>query len=203
MSEPNLCRFVGADIAPYLEDLARLRIRVFREWPYLYDGDMDYEQRYLETYSRSRESLFVLVFDGTQVVGASTGVPLTDEGQEVQQPFLAQDLDPRRIFYFGESVLLPEYRGRGLGVRFFVEREGYARELGRFTHTAFCGVDRPLDHPRRPPDHVPLDAFWQRRGYRKHPQLRAHYRWKDVGEEAETPKPMIFWLKPLEGDPVA
>jgi hypothetical protein len=60
-------------------------------------------------------------------------------------------------------------------------------------------VERPDDHPRRPPDHVPLDAFWQRRGYTKHPELLATYRWKDLDEPRETPKPMTFWLKRLEG----
>ena len=36
------------DPAPYLEDVAHLRIAVFREFPYLYDGDPGYEARYLQ-----------------------------------------------------------------------------------------------------------------------------------------------------------
>ena len=188
----------GDVIAPYLNSVARLRITVFREWPYLYDGDMAYEKQYLETYSRSPESLFVLVFDEGRVVGASTGVPIDAETDDVKRPFLAQDFDPRRIFYFGESVLLPEYRGRGLGVRFFSEREDYARALDRFTHAAFCAVERPLAHPRRPPDHTPLDAFWEHRGYHKHPRLATTYTWKDLDESRASPKPMTFWLKRLD-----
>ena len=198
MTELSVHRVTGRDIAPHVADLARLRIRVFREWPYLYDGDMDYEKQYLETYSRSPASLFVLVMDDDQVVGASTGVPLADETEDSKRPFLSAGQDPERIFYFGESVLLPAYRGRGLGVRFFVEREGYARALGRFTHTAFCAVERPLDHPRRPADHVPLDAFWGRRGYVKQPELRTTYHWKDLDETEQSPKPMVYWLKRLE-----
>jgi hypothetical protein len=31
-------RLAGAEVAPYLDDLARMRIEVFREYPYLYDG---------------------------------------------------------------------------------------------------------------------------------------------------------------------
>jgi GNAT superfamily N-acetyltransferase len=94
-------------------------------------------------------------------------------------------------------VLLPAYRGRGLGVRFFEERERYALELGRFTHAAFCAVERPDGHPSRPPDYVPLDAFWRRRGYTRHPELVTTYSWRDVGEAQETAKPMVFWLKAL------
>ena len=36
-------RFSGTEAQPYLPDLARLRIEVFREFPYLYDGNLDYE----------------------------------------------------------------------------------------------------------------------------------------------------------------
>ncbi|HRQ91226.1 MAG TPA: GNAT family N-acetyltransferase, partial [Bacteroidia bacterium] len=40
----------GDTLRPHLRELGGLRIAVFREYPYLYDGDLDYEERYLETY---------------------------------------------------------------------------------------------------------------------------------------------------------
>lgn len=195
MTEIIVRRFIGDTIEPFLDDVARLRITVFRDWPYLYDGTMAYESEYLQTYSASPESLFILVFDGERVIGASTGLPMADESDEFKRPFRAHGYDAERIFYFGESVLLPTYRGHGFGVRFFAEREAYARELGRFDHTAFCAVERPPDHPRRPADFTPLDRFWQRRGYIKHPELKTEYSWKDLDEPDETSKPMVFWLK--------
>lgn len=182
---------------PYLPDLARLRIDVFRDFPYLYEGDAGYEERYLRTYSEAPESLFVAVFDEDRVVGASTGVPMEYAEKAFKAPFVEHDYDPKEIFYFGESVLLPDYRGRGLGGRFFDEREAYARELGRFRYTTFCAVQRPADHPQRPPAYRPLDAFWKKRGYRKHPELRTMYTWRDVGAPAASAKPMVFWLKPM------
>lgn len=187
----------GADIVPHIDDLARLRLSVFREFPYLYDGTLDYETRYLTTYAASLESLFVLVLDGERVVGAATGLPMVDETAEFQRPFVEQGWDTQRIFYFGESVLLPAYRGRGFGVRFFNEREHYARQFGRFSHCAFCAVERPVDHPRRPANYQPLNEFWGRRGYRHHPRLRTEYRWRDLDEPMESAKPMSFWLKEL------
>ncbi|MDZ3995645.1 hypothetical protein PspTeo4_43872 [Pseudomonas sp. Teo4] len=101
----------GAASAPYIDDLARLRLTVFREFPYLYDGDMEYEADYLGTYMRSGRSLVVLALDDGKVVGASTGLPLVDVASEFQQPFLAQGRDPASVYYFGESVVLPAYRG--------------------------------------------------------------------------------------------
>jgi GNAT superfamily N-acetyltransferase len=187
----------GAGIEPYIPDLARLRIEVFREYPYLYDGDLGYEARYLRTYSASPESLFVLVRDGDRVVGASTAVPMGHEEAAFQQPFVARGLDPAQVFYYGESVLSRGYRGRGLGGRFFDERERYARALGRFRHAVFCAVERAPGDPRRPAGYRPLDAFWQARGFRKIPDLTTTYAWKELGEDAASPKVMTFWRKEL------
>lgn len=197
MASMNIQVFHGSAIAPYIGDLARLRIAVFRAFPYLYEGSLDYEAQYLATYADSPESLFVLAFDGDRIVGASTGMPMADETVEVKAPFLAGGWDPGCIFYFGESVLLPEYRGQGVGVRFFEEREAYARRLGRFRWTAFCAVERPVDHPRRPRDYVPLDDFWTRRGYRHRPELQTTFSWRDLDDDKDTAKPMSFWIKEI------
>jgi hypothetical protein len=83
-------------------------------------------------------------------------------------------------------------------VRFFEEREAHARELGCFDFICFASVQRPADHPRRPPDYVPLDRFWTRRGYEKHPELHTTFSWRDLDEAKESPKPLVFWLKRLE-----
>ncbi len=187
----------GSRVRPYLPALARLRITVFREFPYLYEGSEDYERRYLQKYVNSERSIMVLTEQGGEVVGASSGLPLADEAEEMQRPFVQAGYDLSRIFYCGESVLLSEYRGRGLGGRFFAEREAHARALGGFHTMAFCAVERPEDHPLRPHSYTPLDAFWQRRGYRCHPELVTHYRWQDIDQPAETDKPMVFWLKAL------
>ena len=59
--------------------------------------------------------------------------------------------DVARVYYYGESVLLPGWRGRGIGVAFFAAREARARELG-FKVGTFCAVVRPDNHPLRPAD---------------------------------------------------
>jgi len=186
----------GAAIEPHVADLARLRIEVFRAFPYLYDGDLDYEHDYIRRYSASPRSLFVLALDGERVVGVATGVPLADEAEVFRRPFMDAGQDIEDIFYFGESVLLPEYRGQGLGVRFFAEREQYARTLGMH-RCAFCAVERDEDHPRRPADYVPLNAFWHKRGYRHAAELRTQLGWKDIGEAGESVKSLSFWLRDL------
>lgn len=197
MKTPEVRTVVGLAMEPYLDDLARLRMTVFGEWPYLYAGDYRYEFDYLQTYLRSPFSLAVLVLDEGRVVGASTGLPLADESAELLAPFAASSVQPEEVFYLGESVLLPAYRGRGFGHRFFEEREAHARALGGYAWTGFAAVERREDDPRRPPFHRGNEAFWRKRGYQPRGGLTLSMRWpeRDVGDVDHG---LAFWMRPLE-----
>ena len=91
-SNITILRFTGAEVERHIPDVARLRIEVFCEFPYLYDGDMQYEAGYLRTYSASKDSVVVLAFDGERIVGASTAVPLRHETDEAKRPFVIKDI---------------------------------------------------------------------------------------------------------------
>jgi len=158
---------------------------------------VDYEKTYLQTYADSPRALLFAAYDGDQMVGATTCIPLSDETEEVQLPFRQAGYDLSQVFYFGESILLPAYRGHGLGHRFFDEREAHAANFGTYFHTCFCAVFRPEDHPLRPVSYQPLDAFWEKRGYRQAPQLQSQFEWLDIGQTFPSPKTMIYWLRAL------
>lgn len=185
----------GEEIRPWLDALGRLRIEVFREYPYLYDGNLAYERDYLETYAASPRSLVVLLEAENRLAGATTCIPMADEAAEFQEPFRAQGFDLDQLFYLGESVILSEFRGRGAGHRFIALRERHAQDLGGFRFTAFCAVDRPHDHPARPEGYRPLHDFWRRMGYAPRPELKCRLAWKEIGEAEESPKTLTFWLK--------
>jgi GNAT superfamily N-acetyltransferase len=182
----------GESLRALLPQLAQLRIEVFRDWPYLYDGDLDYEARYFGRFLQAPQHVVICAFDGGTLVGASTAAPLLSQHEEFAAPFRAAGESPEEIFYFGESVLKAAYRGQGLGHAFFDGREAHAEAHG-FRKTAFCGVIRPDAHPLRPSDYRPLDPFWRKRGYRPLQGMIAHFAWLDVGEAAESSKPMQFW----------
>ncbi|MED5681907.1 GNAT family acetyltransferase, partial [Enterobacter hormaechei] len=59
----------GPDIAEWFDAVAGLRASVFRSFPYLYEGDTEYEKHYLATYARSADSLLVLALADDVVVG--------------------------------------------------------------------------------------------------------------------------------------
>lgn len=183
------------ELNPWLDALGELRIRVFRDFPYLYDGSLDYERDYLRTYAESPGAMVVMVTDPAgNAIGATTCIPLSEETPEFRKPFEVAKIDTNRVMYFGESILLPEWRGVGLGKEFFNRREAHALRMGKDI-TAFCAVDRPEDHPLRPANYRPLDGFWQSRGYHQHPQMKAVFTWKETGEETESPKNLIFWTR--------
>lgn len=126
---------IGPAIEEWIPALARLRIEIFREFPYLYDGDEDYERRYLSTYIKTDTSIAVLALCGDEVVGASTGLAMADEESAFVAPFAEAGFAIDTIFYCAESVLRPE--------------------------------------------------------------LHTQFDWKDVDEQASSPKPMAFYTKAL------
>lgn len=196
-ARPIVKSLTGADLVAALPALARLRMVVFHDWPYLYDGNLAYEQHYLEKFAAAKGAVCIAAYDGDEIVGASTGGPMVETDAEFAEPFIKAGRDPNRIFYCGESVLLKSHRGFGLGHAFFDGREAHARKLGGFTHSTFCRVVRPDDHPLKPKDYLPLDAFWTKRGYAPVPGLVASYSWKDIDQPGETEKLMQFWVKAL------
>lgn len=186
----------GSDLRDALDDLARLRIAVFAAFPYLYDGTAEYEREYLAEFTAAPDAVLIAAFDGARIVGAATASPLTAQDDYIREPFEWLGIDPAPIFYFGESVLLGEFRGQGIGHAFFDQREAAARAWGA-THASFCAVVRPADHPARPADYTPLDAFWSRRGYAPVAGLTGSFSWAEHGEAEESPKPMQYWMRAL------
>ena len=198
MHEPiTLETLSGAALLPCLDDVARLRIAVFRDWPYLYDGDVGYEREYLAAYAQSPNSVVVLARAGDKVVGASTGIPLAEDSAEFQAPFLERGIEVAKVFYCGESVLLPAYRRRGIGHAFFDAREAHARALGGFEWAAFAAVDREDDDVRKPSGHRGNEAFWGKRGYVRQPGMTMRLHWNEL-DHGGVGHPLTFWLRPLE-----
>lgn len=186
----------GAEIQAAIDDLAQLRIAVFAAYPYLYDGDVGYEADYLKEFIAAPDAVLVAAFDGPRIVGAATASPMWAQKPEFRAPFEERGIATDRLFYFGESVLLPEYRGHGIGHAFFDYREDQARRCGAGAAT-FAAVIRPADHPARSEGYVPLDAFWGKRGYAPVEGFITELAWKEHGETGESLKPMQYWMRSL------
>ena len=92
----------GPHIARHIEELGRFRINVFREYPYLYEGTLDYERKYLSRYCKDDESILVLRKDEQGILGACTAIPLKSEDPEFISPFA--DEQPDKIFVITQRI---------------------------------------------------------------------------------------------------
>ncbi len=179
-----------------LRALATLRMTVFRSWPYLYDGSLEYEAGYLAEFLNDDAAVLVVARLGEIPVGMATASPMLTQADAIAAPLLAAGIDLASMFYFGESVLLPQFRGLGIGHRFFDAREAAARRAGA-SSAAFCAVVRDIGHPSWPEKTRDLAPFWQGRGYRLAPSLTTTMRWKDVDQIDDSDHAMNFWFKNL------
>ncbi|MEP3635923.1 MAG: GNAT family N-acetyltransferase [Paracoccaceae bacterium] len=179
-----------------VDDIARLRLGAYHDWPYLHATSLEYEKQYFEAYRGNQNAIVLGAFDGSWLVGASTGVPLLEVESGLIDAFHNSTLSLSDVFYCGESILLRRYRKKGIGKQFFFLRELHARELG-FKHICFCSVVRNPGHPLMPRSYTPMDQFWRARGYEPLDGVVARFSWKDIGQVNETQKPLQFWIKDL------
>jgi GNAT superfamily N-acetyltransferase len=196
----NTLRFLvlnGAQARPYLTQIAELRIKVFRDFPYLYDGSLDYEEAYLETYFKSSQSVLILCLRGSRVVGVSTAIALSEESASIQKPFLERGLSLGPYVYFGESVLSQEYRGRGVGKEFFKHRLDFAKRLPAVDWAVFCAVIRSASDPLRPTHYSPLNTFWDKQGFQEWTGMKCSLSWKRMGETTDSSHELQFWRKKI------
>jgi GNAT superfamily N-acetyltransferase len=189
-------RITGPELIDVLPGLARLRIEIFAGWPYLYEGDLLYGSNYLREFSRAPDAVVVAALDNENLVGAATASPMRSQSETFRRPFEERGMDTSRLFYFGESVLFPEYRGRKIGHAFFDHREAQARSCGA-TAAVFAAVVRPETHPHKPEGYMPLDAFWMRRGYRPIETLTTQLSWPERTDGVSTVKTMQYWRRDL------
>ena len=197
LTELTMKTFTGHAIKPYLHCLARLSAEIFKEYPFLCDLLPEAEIELLKKYPCSEEAIAVLLFEGSEVVGAATGIPLVEDLDLLQKPFKQKGLDPQRFYHFGEALLLKPYRGRGVGHHFYQIREEHARKLNKYDYACLYFRDRHEDDPLKPLDYYPLDDFWRKRGFIHHKDLKVKQRWKVLGEDIDSDNECSFWVKKL------
>ncbi|HSX10868.1 MAG TPA: hypothetical protein VLF94_04040 [Chlamydiales bacterium] len=193
--------FTGPAVKDLIPQIARLRIEVFPEYPFLYVGDYEYEMRYLKKFLTMKDAIVVAAFDNDELIGISTGFPFIYEAENLKEVLISDQRNPDDYFCFGESVLRKSYRGLKIGKIFFEKREAHVENLHRYRYICFYTIIRPANDPKRPSDYRPLAPFWKSRGYTKHPELSGTVSYQEIGETGETPKQMVFWIKELPKDP--
>ncbi len=178
----------GKEVEDYIDQLGHFRIEIFREYPYFYDGSLEYEREYLSRYSRSQRSLVILMVDDQRIVGACTGIPLSQECEEFKEPFEGEDVD--QYFYIGEIMLDKGYRGKGLGKKLF---DDYLSHIPKDRYQSLCAYTVRRVNPSNTEDDSPIKGLLVSRGFKVLKSKTAYFSWKDVGHTEETIKAFDVW----------
>lgn len=186
----------GVAIAESLDDLATLRLDIFREYPYLYEGQREDELHYLDTYAKAPDACVILTYDGLTVVGAATGMPLVHEDTQMIDAFSGTTLPLNEVYYVGELLFRPAYRNGGLGQKLLAQLESHIRSLGRYRRLTCATVERPDDHPLRPRDYIPISRFLARTGFVRLSGVTTRFSWREI-DGVKREHPMQFWSKDL------
>lgn len=188
--------FSGPEAKKYINEIAHMRISIFKEFPYLYEGSIEYERGYLETYFQSQESVISLLFEKENVVGYASAIPLEQEFAEIQKSFIDAGLNVKEYLYVGELMLQKPQQGLG----FFNHWKNFGMQLAKdrgFKYWTGMTVDRPENHPLKPAGYIPLDTLWKRCGAIKDERLKATIPWKQIDTQKEEVNTLSFWIVDL------
>ena len=186
----------GTAIADVLDDMATLRLDIFREYPYLYEGRREDELNYLATYAAAPDACIILAHDGVTVIGAAAGMPLVHEDAQMLDAFAGTSLPLEELYYVGELLFRPPYRNCGLGRNLLARLESHIRSLGGYRTLTCATVERPDDHPSRPSGYIPITRFLARTGFVRLPGVTTHFIWHET-DGVKRDHPMQFWSKEL------
>lgn len=188
----------GHRLKKYINTIASLRMAVFREYPYLYDGSMDSEEAYLKSYASSKNSILVMARDKEETVGVVAGMPLIEMDEVFQSPFEKHNVAIHSIFYLGDMLLLKEYRGRGIGSKIYKMFEDLVRKNKQYQTIAIAEILRDKNDPRQPKNYVSADKFWASLHYAKHPEIVIQIPYKEVDSAGKVPHLLVVSCKDLE-----
>jgi GNAT superfamily N-acetyltransferase len=186
----------GSQIQEYLEQIAQLRLTIFMEYPYLYDGGLKDELVYLQHYANHAEATAIISLCGNQLVGAVTAIPLQCESEELTFPVAATQYPVERTIYIGELLLFPDYRNKGLGTRLLSRIVQHFHSQKNYEYLISATVKRAEDHPCRPEGYVPIERFLQRNQFAKISGVTTHFTWKEI-DGIHRDHEMQFWIKVL------
>lgn len=188
--------FYGKKIAPHVQDVIEISHRIYRGYPYLYNGDDPDYEAYLHTYPQSENAIVCIVFEGKTAVGLAAGRPMIEAREFYKQPLIDHGYDLSQLFYMGEYGLQPEYRGQGIEELMVKSLEDFAAMIG-FSHLCHWEMDGASDDPKQLLGYIPGNSFWKKLNHAKHNELNFTLIWTDIGAAVETPHVAEYWMKEL------
>jgi len=178
----------GSDMEQYVNDMIRLRLTVFRESPYFYDGTEGEERAYLEQHLHSEKGLFLIAKTGDHVIGMLSGTPMKDR-DDYAYPYVKNAIPTDSIFCLGELVVEQSDHREQIGLNLYQLFEEHVRSLGSYDTISECVVLHPIAGEGK--------SILMQVGGSKCPNLVYHCFWKEIDQEVSTDHVMEYWSKQL------
>lgn len=192
---------IGKAMQNYIQKVSELRIQEFQNYPYLYKGNLEYEKEYMLGFSSDPHSCLGLAKYENEIIGISTGMPLKSEAdilKDAENVYHNANRDPCLYYYFGEFIILPQYRGKGIAKHLSLGMESVARKF-KYSRICLLTVLRSDDDQRKPTNYKSIDPICYALGF-KPDKLSIDYHWPTIlenGDVKDVLNPMIFWSKEI------
>jgi hypothetical protein len=157
------------EIESYTKYIASLRLMMFKEFPYLYEGSLEQEEKYLSFYTDFPDGRVVLAKQGGCIAGLLTGMPMISICEHISDFKKTLDEHKRTLngaYYYGEGLVLPAYRGQGMLTKMFEVLNNEIKIMG-YNHAYGITVIRDKNDARRPAHYRDTDTLWDRMGLTK------------------------------------
>ena len=189
----------GLEIEKYLDDVIKLRIAVFREYPYLYDGNIEYEKEYFKDFIKDQTARVILVKDSGKVVAVATSIALSNAHlcDDTHKPFVGKGYDVDRFYYYGEIMIDKAYRNKGISKQIYRLRQKEAVSLG-FDMLCFATIIKDTDNV--PVDYFDPSQMWRSMGFVEHLDMQVECEWPKIQNDGSTKdqtSKLNFWIKKI------
>jgi len=177
----NIEILYGKEIENHIDSIAALRLSAFKEYPYLYVGNMEYEKNYLKGYIEEKNATLLQAKVNSELVGVFTGTSLignSDIVKDAKSIFEKHGLLPAEYYYSGEMIVLTKHRSLQMAKNLFFLQKKIAKDFG---YKKLCAlvVERENDHPQKPTDYKSLSSLYERAGF-KETDIYLNYHWPTI-----------------------
>ncbi len=185
----------GHEIAPHVKEIVQFVNKVYRNYPYFYNGDDAGYEAYLESFPNLGNVVVCLAFEVKEIVGIAVGLPMPKRNV-YQKPLLEHDYDLKELFYLGEFGLKPELQGKGIELTMYQNIENVANKSGQFKKICFWEIENTLG--QKATSYFPKDNFWKQLNFIWHPELNFQIFWTNIGDTKESAHKAVYWMKNLQ-----
>lgn len=190
----TLSTLSGSEARKYFQQIASMRINMFKGYPYFYEGSFDCEKEYLESYFNSTHSKVLLVLKDEQIVGFSTSIPLK-EMEVVRSAFSKKQIDTSQYLYIGETLIEEPFRTPELLRKISEFHEAQAKNTG-YSRLVCMVVKRDHSHPLRPANYRALEPV-QDLGYKLLEEIEVKQKWERTDTHQREENCLDIWTKPI------